>query len=365
MINRRRILDNKFIPKPYLKFTALEDGTFKHNTDDLEYSLNDGKTWTALPANTDTPTIHAGESICWRGTMNPSIKDQWFVSTGKFDVSGNPLSLKYKNKFIGAPCVDYQFYKLFCGCTNLINAKDLIIPDDFNNRTTVCGRMFEDCTSLISAPKLPALILSIYCYFCMFRNCKSLVVPPELPAITLADSCYSSMFIGCINMTTIPDLFATSIPVSSYNNMFTDCNSLKDIILYEGMTTIGTAMFYGCRGLESLYIPSTITSISSTAFYKCPKLKRIDISNLNNYLNIILDNNTSCPTFNGSDLYLNGEKITEVTLSKADANRFCGCTSLQKVNWDGNITSIGSNIFNGCTGLTEITIPSTVTTIGT
>jgi len=34
--------------------------------------------------------------------------------------------------------------------------------------------MFQDCTALVSAPELPATVLSDYCYACMFMGCKNL-----------------------------------------------------------------------------------------------------------------------------------------------------------------------------------------------
>ena len=57
--------------------------------------------------------------------------------------------------------------------------------------------MFDGCTSLTAAPKLPATILVSYCYSYMFSGCTSLTAAPELPATTLANFCYQSMFDGC------------------------------------------------------------------------------------------------------------------------------------------------------------------------
>ena len=57
--------------------------------------------------------------------------------------------------------------------------------------------MFLGCTSLTTAPALPAMTLATYCYYCMFRGCTSLTTAPELPATTLADRCYAYMFYGC------------------------------------------------------------------------------------------------------------------------------------------------------------------------
>jgi hypothetical protein len=73
--------------------------------------------------------------------------------------------------------------------------------------------MFEGCTSLTTAPKLPATKLAEYCYSGMFWNCKSLVIAPELPATTLADKCYFQMFSGCTSLNHIK-MLATDISAS-------------------------------------------------------------------------------------------------------------------------------------------------------
>ena len=57
--------------------------------------------------------------------------------------------------------------------------------------------MFERCTSLQTAPDLPATTLAEWCYCGMFAGCTSLQTAPDLPATTLANYCYSYMFDGC------------------------------------------------------------------------------------------------------------------------------------------------------------------------
>ena len=66
--------------------------------------------------------------------------------------------------------------------------------------------MFYGCTSLTTAPALPAMTMADYCYYSMFRGCTSLTTAPELPATTLATSCYYYMFGGCTSLTTAPDV---------------------------------------------------------------------------------------------------------------------------------------------------------------
>ena len=75
--------------------------------------------------------------------------------------------------------------------------------------------MFIGCTSLTTAPQLPATSLVDSCYREMFAECTSLTTAPELPATTLADSCYSSMFEGCSKIDRIV-WKSTEIPSSSY-----------------------------------------------------------------------------------------------------------------------------------------------------
>ena len=78
--------------------------------------------------------------------------------------------------------------------------------------------MFENCTSLTTAPKLPATELDYCCYGMMFSGCTSLTTAPELPATTLANECYIEMFNGCSKLNHIKCL-ATNISASmcTYN----------------------------------------------------------------------------------------------------------------------------------------------------
>ena len=256
IVNRRRYMGNtEQETLPYLKFTALEDGTFKHNTNALEYSLDEGRTWVALSANTDTPTIHTGESVCWRGTINTGNSVKNFSSTGYFDASGDPRSVIYSNNFSDQPLKDYCFNGLFSGCDKLVNAKDILLPTlVFANRNEYT-RMFQDCTSLVSAPALPATTLSTYCYYYMFSGCTSLVTAPVLNATSLAQLCYSNMFNGCSSLINVQaSLPATTLAASCYLNMFYYCTSLATAPALPA-TTLETAcyrgMFEGCTSLTT------------------------------------------------------------------------------------------------------------------
>ena len=70
------------------------------------------------------------------------------------------------------------------------------------------------CTSLTTAPNLPATTLASYCYQNMFRSCQSLKTAPELPTTTLAKYCYENMFYGCTSLNYIKCL-ATNISATN------------------------------------------------------------------------------------------------------------------------------------------------------
>ena len=84
--------------------------------------------------------------------------------------------------------------------------ESVVIPNEccFNG-------LFEECTSLTKAPKLPATTLASRCYDFMFYGCTSLTKAPKLPATTLASGCYGFMFYGCTSLTTAPELPATTL----------------------------------------------------------------------------------------------------------------------------------------------------------
>ena len=74
--------------------------------------------------------------------------------------------------------------------------------------------MFFGCTSLTTAPALPATTLAEDCYERMFYNCSGLTTAPVLPATTLAYGCYDMMFYNCSSLNSITCL-ATDISAPS------------------------------------------------------------------------------------------------------------------------------------------------------
>lgn len=87
--------------------------------------------------------------------------------------------------------------------------------------------LFHWCTSLITAPELPATTLATYCYEEMFSWCTWLTTVPALTATTLAEQCYFQMFRNCTGLTTLPKLPSTILANYCYMYMFYWCSKIK------------------------------------------------------------------------------------------------------------------------------------------
>ena len=79
-------------------------------------------------------------------------------------------------------------------------------------------------------------------------------------------------FYGCSSLTSI------NIPegvTSIGNDAFSGCSSLTSIIIPEGVTAIGETAFYDCSSLTSINIPESVTFIGYVAFYYCSSLTSV------------------------------------------------------------------------------------------
>ena len=341
----------------------------------LQYS-KDKETWTTITLNgTNRIPINSGERVYFR---NDSGGFNWYNDSNSEDsfytqincsnnhkVGGNINSLLDYNNY-NVAITPYCFYQLFYINEYLTDANELIFSKTslasncyqnmFNSCTALtsapklpsttlapyCYRymfagtslttapelpattladycyygMFSGCSSLTTAPKLPATTLASNCYRLMFRNCTSLTTAPSLPATTLADNCYGEMFWNCSKLTVAPTLPATTLLYYCYNRMFRECTSLVNAPALPAKTLAKDCyqeMFYGCTSLTTApALPATtlVDECYQYMFYNCSSLNNVtsyanDIGSGTEYTFMWLGNVAATGTFHnlGSATY--------------------------------------------------------------
>ena len=134
---------------------------------------------------------------------------------------------------------------------------------------------------------------------------------------------------------------------------FESCSSLEGITLPESLKTIGEGAFNSCRNLISASLPSGLTEISNSLFSSCEKLTEITIPE--GVTSIGESAFSSCRSLNGIAL---PESVTSI-----GASAFSYCENIKEINLPSGVTEIGGSAFSG-TAITEIKLPDGLTTLG-
>ena len=174
---------------------------------------------------------------------------------------------------------------------------------------------------------------------------KTVVV--ENGVTTIGDSAFS--YCSSLTSITLPQGL-TAIGRSA----FSDCSSLTGITLPESVTAIGEDAFSGCSSLISITIPEGVTAIGEYAFYWCSSLTSITIP--------------EGVTAIGEGAFYGCSSLTSITIPEGitaiGEDAFYGCSSLTSITIPEGVTAIGRMAFFGCRSLSSITLPESVTAIG-
>ena len=134
----------------------------------------------------------------------------------------------FRSAFSNGTCVDAVTTPAEVNWVDIDPNDPLLLP---NFTSTECYReMFRNCTSLTSAPDLPAETAADGCYWNMFRLCTGLKTADiNLAATTLgADSC-RELFRQCGNLTSVPIFRASTLAARCYQQMLANCSNLGSI----------------------------------------------------------------------------------------------------------------------------------------
>lgn len=147
---------------------------------------------------------------------------------------------------------------------------------------------------------------------------------------------------------TIPDT-VTSIGNSSFNN----CDRLNLITLPDKVTEIGNSAFYECTSLTQMIIPDHVSSLGNNAFNGCTNLYSVNLGRSLEEIDVYT--------------FARCENIHSIIIPDSvkyiRSNAFYGCTNLNTIDLGNSLEEVGVNSFAHCTNLVDVTIPKSVNTI--
>lgn len=231
--------------------------------------------------------------------------------------------------------------------------KSIVIPEGV---TSIGNHAFFGCSALESVV-LPASLTSIGRYaFFGCKALKSLVLPENvvsigtyafyqcsaLTSVTFGSkirTIYNGAFNNCTNLKTvqISDLAAwcniefgmeNSNPLTLDGaNLYLDGEAVSELIIPEGVTSIGNYAFCG-TSFRSVTIPDSVASIGHAAF--------------------------------------SGSAIERLVLNAAliDDSAFSNCTSLTSVTFKDGVRYINDSAFENCTALSSVTFGNGLLSVG-
>lgn len=120
---------------------------------------------------------------------------------------------------------------------------------------------------------------------------------------------------------------ANDAPWFSYNS---GTYAIKEVLIWEGPTTIAPCAFHWCKSLTTVRLPSTLEVIGHRAFYECTALEYVSLPD---------------------------------TLLDVGECAFYGCTSMTDLHIPGSLQIIQPRAFSKCSGLETLTIGEGVQTI--
>ena len=139
------------------------------------------------------------------------------------------------------------------------------------------------------------------------------------------------------------------------NYAFRNIKKPTELTIPATVTSIGTYAFYGMEGITQVKIPESITDLSNYAFANCKKLKKAELP-------------SGLKTI-GTYVFQNCAELDEIAIptgvTSIGANAFAGMTSLEELALPDGLTTLGASAFSGCTALKSIVIPAGIKTLGT
>ena len=171
-------------------------------------------------------------------------------------------------------------------------------------------------------------------------------------------------YTGSAESVEVPSKINGKIVTAISFRAFEKCLKLKNVVLNNGLETIGLCAFKECINLENVTIPDSVKTIDFGAFARCYKLKKIKIpdsvQSLGKGTFYKCINLTQVNIPNGVKTipgYVSAQGYADET---AAAGCFQDCRSIKNIIIPSSVSTIKESAFSGCTSLSSVFIGSGV-----
>lgn len=235
----------------------------------------------------------------------------------------------------------------------------LTIPEEIDGKTvtTISDKAFyEDELTSVTIPDTV-----VYIGESAFRLCENLkevrigagVKSVGKYAFSYCDSIEKVYAKDISSWASINFASASSNPLCSKADFYIDNKPVTNIVIPQGVTSIGNYAFSNCTTFTAVTIPDSVTSIGDYAFCDCDGFGSIVIPDSVTYMGEGAFD--SCSALKNVKI---GNGVTVV-----DESAFSFCTDLRNVVIGNSVTKISGFAFGVCPSLKRIIIPDSVTEI--
>ena len=171
--------------KPYVSFIEENGKQFTLQTVSYDGTTSMKKTWNGtLYCSTDGETWST-----WNGTTQlSSSNDGKLFMRGKNNTYFTHAIITGSNKYFRFALQSGKRIQCHGNIENLLDYETVAAGNHPTMADQCCYYMFYNCTSLTTAPDLPATTLNGSCYYRMFYDCTSLTGQIHLPASVSGNS---------------------------------------------------------------------------------------------------------------------------------------------------------------------------------
>ena len=317
-----------------------------------------GYTWT-YQINGDTAEIYGyeywpeGSVWVWESYWAPAISPE---TTGAVTIPST----------LGGKPVTSIGYRAFYNCSGLTSVTI------GNCVTNIGSSAFNNCTNLTSMT-IPNSVTNIGSYaFCNCTNLTSVTIGNGVTSIG------SYAFYYCSGLTSvhITDLAkwcgisfgnCDANPLSYAHNLYLNSEKITDLVINDGVMSIGAYAFSGCSGLASVTIPDSVTSIGSYAFKDCSNLTGVSIPDsvtsigTGAFVGCRLSPDSDGFVIAGSTLYSYHGDCSEVTVPDSVTTiwgmAFSNHVEITSLTIPNSVINIAEAAFYGCDNLWSLTVP--------